>query len=80
MEAEAMIGARDPYMLSDETVVARLRGGDVALFEILVRRYNQRLSRAARAIIREDDQAKKVVQDAFVRAYEHFSEFAGRAS
>ena len=33
---------------SDEEIVARVLGGEKALFEILVRRYNQRLYRVAR--------------------------------
>jgi hypothetical protein len=50
--------------LSDEDVVARVRGGDTALFEIIMRRYNQRLFRTARAITRDDEEATDVVQDA----------------
>ena len=80
MEAEAMTDVRDPYVLSDEAIVERVRGGDVALLEILMRRYDQRLYRAARAIVRDDDEAKDVVQDAFARAYEHLSAFAGRVT
>jgi RNA polymerase sigma-70 factor (ECF subfamily) len=68
MAAEAMTNVHDPYVLSDEAVVERVRGGDVALFEILMRRYDQRLYRAARAIVRDDDEAKDVVQDAYARA------------
>ena len=66
--------------LSDEEVVARVRGGETALFEIIMRRYNQRLFRAARAITRDDDEATDVVQDAYVRAYANLEQFAGRAS
>ena len=40
--------------LTDETIVERVRGGDVALYEILVRRHNQRLYRTIRAILRDD--------------------------
>ena len=48
--------------LADEDVVARVLGGDVALFEVLMRRYNQRLYRAARAITRDDAEAEDVLQ------------------
>ena len=65
---------------SDEQVVARVLAGETALFEILMRRYNQRLYRAARAILRDDSEAEDVMQDAYVRAYQHLSQFAGRAS
>src|ERR1051326_6254683 len=66
-------------ILSDEEVVARVLAGDTAMFEIVMRRHNQRLYRVARAILRNDTEAEDVMQDAYVRAYEHLSQFAGRA-
>jgi RNA polymerase sigma-70 factor (ECF subfamily) len=39
--------------LSDEEVVARVRAGEVALFEVVMRRYNRRLYRAARIAVHE---------------------------
>lgn len=66
--------------VSDEEIIARVLAGDKARFEILIRKYNQRLYRAARAILRDDLQAEDLVQEAWVRAYQHLSEFAGRAS
>lgn len=64
---------------TDEEVVARVRGGETALYEILMRRYNQRLYRAARAILRDDAEAEDVMQDAYVRAFQHLHQFEGRA-
>jgi RNA polymerase sigma-70 factor (ECF subfamily) len=49
------------------------------MFEIVMRRYNQRLYRIARSILRNDGEAEDVMQDAYVRAYEHLDQFAGRA-
>jgi len=65
--------------LSDEEIVVRILGGETALFELLMRRYNQRLYRITRAIVRNDGEAEDVVQDAYVRAFEHLDQFAGRA-
>jgi RNA polymerase sigma-70 factor (ECF subfamily) len=65
--------------LTDEEVARRVRGGETALYEILMRRYNQRLYRVARAILHNDAEAEDVMQDAYVRAYEHLDQFAGRA-
>src|SRR2546426_12113216 len=64
---------------SDQEVVGRIRAGDTALYEIIMRRYNQRLYRVARAILRDDAEAEDVMQDAYVRAYQHLDQFAGRA-
>src|SRR3954470_22268029 len=65
--------------LSDEEVVAGIRAGDTPLYEVLMRRYNQRLFRIARSILREDDEAEDVMQDAYVRAYASLHQFAGEA-
>jgi RNA polymerase sigma-70 factor (ECF subfamily) len=66
--------------LKDEEVVARILAGEAALFEILMRRYNQRLYRVSRSILRDDAEAEDVMQDAYVRAYEHLDQFAGKAA
>lgn len=71
--------ARSTGMLSDEELVRRILHGETALFEVIMRRYNQRLYRAARAITRDDSQAEEIMQSAYVRAYEHLDQFAGRA-
>ncbi len=64
---------------SDEEVVSRVLAGETALYELLIRRYNQRLYRVARAILRDDAEAEDVMQDAYVRAYQHLASFEGRA-
>jgi RNA polymerase sigma-70 factor, ECF subfamily len=66
--------------LSDEEVVERVRAGETALFEILMRRHNQRLYRVARGILGDGAEAEDVMQDAYVRAYTHLDQFAGRSS
>lgn len=66
-------------VMPDEEVVRRVLDGETALFELIMRRYNQRLYRVARAILRDDAEAEDVMQDAYVRAYGHLSQFAGRS-
>ena len=65
--------------LTDEVIVDRVRGGDVALYEILVRRHNQRLYRTIRAILRDDREVEDVMQQAYVDAYTHLHQFRGTA-
>ena len=65
--------------LADEEVVRRFRLGEPALFEILVRRYNRRLYRVARSILRDEAEAEDVMQQAYVNAYLHLGQFAERA-
>jgi len=66
--------------LSDEAVIARIQSGERWCFEILMRRHNRRVFRATRAILRRDDEAEDVMQEAYVRAYEHLANFRGEAS
>src|SRR5688572_18099560 len=65
--------------LTDEQVVARVLDGQTALFEILMRRHNERIYRVARAILRDDSEAEDVMQQAYVNAYAHLRQFHGRA-
>jgi RNA polymerase sigma-70 factor (ECF subfamily) len=79
METTAILEKAGAERWTDEEVVDRVRAGDTALYEIIMRRYNQRLYRVARAIVRDDGEAEDVMQAAYVRAYEHLGQFAGRA-
>lgn len=74
-----VLGEREQDVLSDEEVVRRVRAGQIDLFEVLMRRYNQRVYRIARAVLRSDTEAEDVTQEAWVRAYAHLDQFAGRA-
>lgn len=64
----------------DEAVIARVLAGEAHLFEAIMRRHNQRLYRTARSIVRDDDEAQDVIQDAYVRAYTHLHDFRGDAA
>ena len=64
---------------TDEDVVRRVIDGETALFEVLMRRYNERIYRAARAIVRDEDEAEDVMQQAYVSAYAHLRQFHGAA-
>jgi RNA polymerase sigma-70 factor (ECF subfamily) len=79
MASGALLEEAKPAECSDEQVVCRILTGETALYELLMRRHNQRLYRVARAILRDDSEAEDVMQDAYVRAYQHLAEFEGRA-
>lgn len=64
---------------SDEYIVRQVLAGDTGLFELLMRRYNERLYRAARAITRDDREAEDVIQQAYVNAFSHLRQFKGQA-
>ena len=67
-------------MTSDMDIIRRVLDGDTASFELIMRRYNRRLYRVARGVLRNDADAEDVVQDAYIRAYEHLSRFEGRGA
>ena len=66
--------------LSDAEIVAEVRAGRIEMFERLMRRYNQRVYRLARAVLRSDGEAEDVAQEAWVRAWAHLDQWEGRAS
>ena len=63
----------------DDELVARVRAGDSSQFAVLIRRYNQRLYRIARAITGSESEAEDVTQQAFLSAFQHLGQFAGKA-
>src|SRR4029078_12817082 len=78
MTAESA-GDELPGTLTDEQIVDLVRRGAQALFEVLMRRYNQRLYRAARGIVRDPALAEDVMQQGYINAYFHLDQFAGRS-
>jgi len=65
--------------LSDEDIVSRVLEGQTALYEVLMRRHNERIYRAARSIVKDEDEAEDVMQQAYVNAYFHLRQFDRRA-
>ena len=66
--------------LEDRDIIARVIAGDHAAFEVLVRRHNQRLFRAARAITHSDADAEDVLQQAWLGVFRNLSQFRGDAA
>ena len=66
-------------LLSDEEIVGRILAGEPALFELILRRHNQRIYRAVRSILRDEAEVEDAMQQAYVDAYEHLKDFEGRA-
>lgn len=79
LDQPAAVALSNLTELPDEEVVAQVRTGNAALFEILMRRHNQRVYRAARAILGNDTEAEDVMQEAYVRAFTHLDQFENRA-
>jgi len=67
------------HALSDHEIACRIAAGDERAFELLMRRYNRMLYRAARSIVHDDAEAEDVVQDAYLLAYRGIRHFRGEA-
>jgi RNA polymerase sigma-70 factor (ECF subfamily) len=65
---------------SDAALAARVAAREAGAFELLMRRYNRRLFRVARAILRSDQDAEDAVQDGYLAAYRAIGRFRGDAS
>jgi RNA polymerase sigma-70 factor, ECF subfamily len=72
--------ARSPLgAVSDDELVERARARDLAAFEELVERHEERLYRVAMRLLRNENDAREVLQDALVSAWQNLDGFAGRA-
>jgi len=76
-ELEQPLPASAPNALSDLEVIARVLAGETVLYELVMRRHNRLLFRLARGIVRDDDEARDVVQEAYLRAYRKLDQFRG---
>jgi RNA polymerase sigma-70 factor, ECF subfamily len=65
--------------LSDLALVQRTMRGDDKAFEIIMRRNNRALYRAARSILQDDAEAEDAVQEAYLRAYRALDSFHGES-
>jgi RNA polymerase sigma-70 factor (ECF subfamily) len=68
-----------PASVDDAELVGRIARHDQAAFEVLMRRYNGKLFRVARAILKDDAEAEDALQEAYLDAYRHIGEFRGQA-
>jgi RNA polymerase sigma-70 factor (ECF subfamily) len=65
--------------VDDLSLVRSVQQGSPQAFEVLMRRYNRRLYRTARAILRDDAAAEDAVQEGYVAAWRHIGAFRGDA-
>ncbi len=65
--------------LDDNALADRIGRRDQAAFEALMRRYNSKLFRVARAIVKDDGDAEDVLQEAYLQAYRNIATFRGES-
>ena len=64
----------------DRVLIARAQQGDTAAFRQLVERHQRRAFAIALALVRDENDARELVQDAFLRVYKGINSFQGGSS
>ena len=72
--------APNPSSLDDDALLRRIRAGERDAFTDLMRRYNRRLYRVARSVLRDDAEAEDALQDAYLQAYRALPAFRGESA
>jgi RNA polymerase sigma-70 factor (ECF subfamily) len=65
--------------IDEAAVVAQAREGDARAFSELVRRYEGKIFRLAQHITQNREDAEDVLQETFMKAYEHLDQFQGNS-
>jgi RNA polymerase sigma-70 factor (ECF subfamily) len=71
------VAQTDAASADEAAIVRRVAGGDRAAFEVLMRRYNRRLYRLARASLHDETEAQDALQDAYLSAFRSIGQFRG---
>lgn len=70
----------DPAVNTEELdLVTRARSGEMSAFNELVRKYERKIYRLAKNITQNDEDAEDVLQETFLKAYEHLAGFQGNS-
>jgi RNA polymerase sigma-70 factor (ECF subfamily) len=77
MSATASFASSAASAPTDTELIARIRAGDVVAFELVMRRYNRRLFRIARSILKDPFEAEDALQEAYLKAYANLGTFHG---
>ncbi len=67
-------------ILSDDEIIAKILEGEKRQYEILIRKYNQRLYRIGMSILADEAETEDAMQTSYINAYEHLADFEHRAS
>lgn len=64
-----------PSTLSEEQIISRITSGERELFEILLRRNNQKLYRVIRSYIKDPFDIEDIMQNTYIKAFENLVRF-----
>lgn len=67
-------------LIPDAQLISSILAGEKRLFEVVIRRYNQRLFRIGMSVLNNDAAVEDAMQNAYIKAYEHLHTFQNRSS
>jgi RNA polymerase sigma-70 factor (ECF subfamily) len=71
---------KNPKAMSEPQLLDGARAGDPACLREIMQRNSPRLYRLARSVLRNESEAEDVLQETYLRAFQHISEFRGDAA
>src|SRR5579884_4568609 len=74
-----MPASTEPGVFDESQLLTRAREGDRTAFSELVSRYQSKIYRLAKHITQNDEDAEDVLQETFLKAYEHLEGFQGNS-
>jgi RNA polymerase sigma-70 factor (ECF subfamily) len=66
-------------VFDESQLLAKARGGDLTAFNELVNRYSRKIYRLAKHITQNNEDAEDVLQETFLKAFEHLADFHGQS-
>jgi RNA polymerase sigma-70 factor, ECF subfamily len=70
---------QEAEIFDESALVAKAREGDLAAFNELVNTYSRKIFRLAKHITQNDEDAEDVLQETFLKAFEHLGNFQGQS-
>jgi len=74
-----MAATTDTGVFDESGLLAKARGGDAQAFSELVNQYSRKIYRLAKHITQNDSEAEDVLQETFLKAFEHLGDFHGQS-
>jgi RNA polymerase sigma factor (sigma-70 family) len=65
--------------MTDDTLIKKILAGEKDKYELLMRKYNQRLYRICKGYLTEEDEIEDVMQDAYIKGYQQLGKFENRS-
>lgn len=65
---------------TESALISQVINGDKLKYELLIRKYNQRLYRVAKSILWNEEEVEDAMQEAYIKAYQQLSKFEKRSA